>query len=209
MITRFLIFNKHVIQWWCRWCILKFNIVLVKPPWACSWRSYEHLCSWKLHEHAHEAPTRTCAWRCHAHDHFRTICVLGELNRYQANWCAPADPPGVVIQTSETLSVNVNFFFQKVPILIWELLTSGGHIVLKWSCAWHLHAHVRMRASWTCSWSFHEHKCSWELHEHAHGGFMSTMLDLNMHCMTHHTVQTYLIWTLELVSTTHHRHKLF
>ena len=31
------------------------------------------------------------------------------VNRYQASWCAPADPPGVVIQTLETLSVDVNF----------------------------------------------------------------------------------------------------
>ena len=57
------------------------------------------------------------------------------------------------------------------------------HIVQLWSCAWRLHAHVRVRASWACSWSFHEHKCSWELHEHAHGGFTSTMLECNGHNM--------------------------
>ena len=126
--------------------------MLVKPPWACSWSSHEHLCSWKLHEHAHEALMRTCAWRCHAHDHFRTICSLD-----RSGWD--------------------------------KSRKDRTHIVLKWSCAWHLHAHVRMKASWACSWSFHEHKCSWELHEHAHGGFTSTMIDLNKHCMTHHTVR--------------------
>ena len=60
---------------------------------------------------------------------------------------------------------------------------SGTHIVQLWSCAWRLHAHVRVRASRACSWSFHEHKCSWELHEHAHGGFTSTMLECNGHNM--------------------------
>ena len=57
------------------------------------------------------------------------------------------------------------------------------HIVQLWSCAWRLHAHMRVRASWACSRSFHGHKCSWELHEHAHGGFTSTMLEYYGHDM--------------------------
>ena len=41
------------------------------------------------------------------------------------------------------------------------------HIVLEWSCAWHLHTHLPMMASWAYSWSFHELKCcSWRLHKH-------------------------------------------
>ena len=64
-------------------CPLHSSIVLVKPPWACSWSSHEHLCSWKLHEHAHEALTRTCAWRRHAHDHNWTICPLHGLKMNQ------------------------------------------------------------------------------------------------------------------------------
>ena len=35
--------------------------------------------------------------------------MMSWVNRYQANWCAPTDPPEVVIQTLETLSVDVNF----------------------------------------------------------------------------------------------------
>ena len=54
--------------------VLKFFIVLVKPSWACSWDSHEHLCSWKLHEHAHETFTRTCAWSCHGQVHFIELC---------------------------------------------------------------------------------------------------------------------------------------
>ena len=37
------------------------------------------------------------------------VLMMSWENRYQANCCAPADPPGVVIQTSETLRVDVNF----------------------------------------------------------------------------------------------------
>ena len=49
--------------------------MLLKPSWACSWDSHEHLCSWNVHEHAHEALTSTCAWSCHAHDHFIELCI--------------------------------------------------------------------------------------------------------------------------------------
>ena len=70
-----------------------------------------------------------------------------------------------------------------VEIMPIVLRHSWKHIVQLWSCAWRLHAHVRVRASWACSWSFHEHKCSWELHEHAHEGFTSTMLECNGHNM--------------------------
>ena len=50
--------------------------MLVKPSWACSWDSHEHLCPWKVHEHAHEAFTRMCAWSCHGQDHFIELCIL-------------------------------------------------------------------------------------------------------------------------------------
>ena len=88
--------------------------------------------------------------------------------------------------------------FQTLPRLRGPCWT---HIVLKWSCAWHLHAHVGVGASWACSWSFHEHKCSWELHEHAHGGFTSTKLDLNIHYLPHHGMTclfVYWKWETEL-----------
>ena len=53
-------------------------------------------------------------------------------------------------------------------------------------------------------------KLSWEHHEHAHGGFMSTMLDLNMYYLTHHIDQLSLKWTKNWSQspTTHHHHKL-
>ena len=77
---------------WPILCPLHSSIVLVKPPWACSWSSHEHLCSWKLHEHAHEALTRTCAWRRHAHDHNWTICVRADVHYlpkadHFRSWC--------------------------------------------------------------------------------------------------------------------------
>ena len=65
----------------CSWSLHEhareaFMSMLVKPSWACSWDSHEHLCSWKVHEHAHEAFTRTCAWSCHGQDHFIELCIL-------------------------------------------------------------------------------------------------------------------------------------
>ena len=65
--------------------VLKFFIVLVKPSWACSWDSHEHLCSWKLHEHAHETFTRTCAWSCHGQDHFIELCALAPISLISAH----------------------------------------------------------------------------------------------------------------------------
>ena len=52
--------------------------------------------------------------------------MMSWVNRYQANWFAPADPPGVVIQTSETLSVDVNFVggvYGKTPTKSFRILS--------------------------------------------------------------------------------------
>ena len=93
--------------------VLKFFIVLVKPSWACSWDSHEHLCSWKVHEHAHEAFTRTCAWSCHGQDHFIELCLPGG-------------------------SFGPRSYFQQIWTIFWtrgtifeQLIVKGVH---QWSC---------------------------------------------------------------------------
>ena len=130
---------KHLV-WWVRYFVFKFSIVLMKPPWACSWSSHEHLCSWKLHEHAHEALMRTCAWKSLCFQKFA-------FGKGLAVWCNMFTP-----------GISLNYPLDHYKIYSRLTLTlCQMHIVLKWSCAWHLQAHVRMRASWACSWSFHEH----------------------------------------------------
>ena len=65
------------------------------------------------------------------------------------------------------------------------------HNSIKWSCPWHLHAHVPVKVSWACSWSFHEHRCSWESHEHAHEGFTSKMKNKGLLSVKDHTISVF------------------
>ena len=141
------------------------------------------LCSWSLHEHAHEALMSICA-----HESFMSMLMKLSCARAREG-VTRTTTIGQYATGNSTSTRNKGpsgLKFSMRPYLTKLTTTqhnSGLHIVQLWSCAWRLHAHVRVRASWACSWSFHEHKCSWELHEHAHEGFTSTMLECNGHNM--------------------------